>query len=130
MHAIGGGRGKARTTGRRPAAWLALFSLFLQLWVTAGHFHPEDFASFPGATQTREGVSASTDPGTRPSGALLHNECALCLSVQTTGSAALANVASPNVPAVLGAAAVEPVAALPRSLPAHLLFQTRAPPIA
>src|SRR5262249_8373933 len=116
--------------GRKLAAWLALVSLLLQLWITAGHFHPEDFASFSGATQAGNGVAASPDPGTKPTGALLHNECALCLSVQTGGNAALADSASPNEPAVLGAEPLELVVSLARRLPAHLLFQTRAPPIA
>jgi hypothetical protein len=130
MHRIEGRRGEARTTGRKVSAWLALFSLLLQFWITAGHFHPEDFVSFPGARQAGDRVSASTDPGTKPAGALSHSECALCLSAQTAGSAALAHAASPNLPAVLGAVALEPVAAPPRRLPAHLLFQTRAPPTA
>jgi hypothetical protein len=130
MHAIRGGRGVARVTGRKLAAWLALFSLFLQLWISAGHFHPEDFAAFTGATQAADALRASTDSGTQPSGALLHNECALCLSVQNAGSAALADAASPDRPALLGRVALEPIAALPRTLPAHLLFQTRAPPTA
>src|SRR5690242_5288969 len=70
MHAIRSGQGEARVKGRKPAAWLALFSLFLQLWITAGHFHPEDFASFIGATQAADAVRASTDSGTQPSGVL------------------------------------------------------------
>ena len=130
MRAIEGRRGEARATRRKLAAWLALVSLLLQFWGTAGHFHPEDFASFVAATHAGNGVRASTDPGTQPSGALLHNECALCLSVQIVGSATLANAASPNELDILGAVALEAVAALPRSLPAHLLFQTRAPPVA
>ncbi|HEV2550133.1 MAG TPA: hypothetical protein VGU20_22670 [Stellaceae bacterium] len=130
MSSIAGRRGEARATSRKLAAWLAVVSLLLQLWITAGHFHPEDFASFLGATQAGDGVAASTDPGTKPAGALLHSECAICLSAQTAGSAALANAASPNGPTIISAAALEPAAALPRSRPAHLLFQTRAPPIA
>jgi hypothetical protein len=130
MRTIEERRGEARAARRKLAAWLALVSLLLQLWGTAGHFHPEDFASLVGAVQAGNGVRASADPGTQPLGALLHNECALCLSVQIAGSAALANAASPNAPDILGAVALEAVAALPRSLPAHLLFQTRAPPVA
>ena len=129
MHAIAGGRGKARTTGRKVAAGLALVSLFVQLWITAGHFHPEDFALLTGVGLPGDGFSASSDPGTQPSGTLLHNECALCLSVQTAGGAALASAASPSELAILAVMALEPVAAPPRTPPAHLLFQTRAPPI-
>ncbi len=130
MRQNGNRRGKAAATGRKRVAWLALFSLFLQLWITAGHFHPEDFAAFSGAMQAGGGVTASADPRSEPAGALLHNDCALCLSVQTAGNAALAKAASPGEPAILGVVALGNVAALPRTLPAHFLFQTRAPPIA
>ena len=130
MRQNGNPRVEAVSAGRRHVAWLALFSLVLQLWITAGHFHPEDFAAVAGAMQAGDEVTASTDPGTKPPGALLHNECALCLSVQTVGSAALANAASAKEPATLGAVALGHVVAPPRNRPAHLLFQTRAPPIA
>jgi|SRR5579864_4949052 len=129
MRQNGNPREETAPTGRKLAAWLALFSLFLQLWITAGHFHPEDFAAFSGAMQAGGEVTASADSGTEPAGTLLHNDCALCLSVQTAGNAALAKAASPNEPAIVGVVALGHVVALPRSLPAHLLFQTRAPPI-
>jgi hypothetical protein len=130
MATIHGGRGEARATCRKLAAWLALFSLLLQLWLTAGHFHPEDFASLRGKAQASALLTTSADHGTQPASALLHEDCALCLSAQIAGSARLSAAASLGALAVLDVVVADDVAALPRSRPPHLLFQTRAPPIA
>ena len=117
-------------TGRKAAAWLALVSLLLQLCITAGHFHPEDFAGLPDAAHAGAALAASTDHGRQAPSAILHEDCALCLSVQIASSAALTAAAFFIEPAVRDAVALGNIAALPRGLPAHLLFQTRAPPTA
>jgi hypothetical protein len=130
MRVIRGGRGEAMARGRKLAAWLALFSLLLQLWITAGHFHPEDFATYARSAQAGTVLSAPTDRGTQPAGALLHEDCALCFSVQIAGSAGLTSAALLSEPEILDAGVLDHIAALPRSPPAHFLFQTRAPPIA
>ena len=130
MRAIRSGRGEAKARIRRLAAWLALFSQLLQLWITAGHFHPEDFAALRGTAQAGVVLTTSANHGTQPASALPHEDCALCLSVQIVGSARLTAAASLSAPAVFDVVVVDEVAALPRSRPPHLLFQTRAPPIA
>jgi hypothetical protein len=130
MHAIRGGRGETRAGGRKLAAWLTLFSLLFQLWITAGHFHPEDFAGIRGTAQAGALLTTSADHGTQPASAVLHEDCTLCLSVQIAGSARLTAAASLSRPSVLDVVVLDDIAALPRSRPPHLLFQTRAPPIA
>jgi hypothetical protein len=130
MHAIRGGRGEARASGRKLAAWLTLFSLLLQLWVTAGHFHPEDFSALRGTAHAGVLLTTSADHGTQPASARLHEDCALCLSVQIAGSTRLTATASLSEPTVLDVVVLHDITALPRSRPPHLLFQTRAPPIA
>jgi hypothetical protein len=129
MRVIRGRRGKSRARGHKLAAWLALFSLLVQLWITAGHFHPEDFATFARPANAGPVLATPADHGTQPVRALLHEDCALCLSVQVAGSAALTSATLLSEPETLGAGILDDIAALPRSPPAHFLFQTRAPPI-
>jgi hypothetical protein len=102
----------------------------LQLWVTAGHFHSEDFSAFRGTAQAGAGLTTSADHGTQPASALLHEDCALCLSAQIAGSTRLTATASLSEPTVLDVVVLDDISALPRSRRPHLLFQTRAPPIA
>ena len=131
MHAIRGGRGKVRTTGRKLAAWLALFSLFLQLWVTAGHFHPEDFATLYRSDLAQTTLAApGDDRGTVPLGATAHDDCALCLTVQLTGNSTLAAAPVLTAPAAHPHRPAAIVRAFHLTATPHLLFETRAPPIA
>jgi hypothetical protein len=131
MHAIRSGRGKARATGRKPAAWLALFSLFLQLWVTAGHFHPEDFAALFGIGGGGVAVTgAQDDNGSWPSTAFDHDDCALCFSVQLAGNSTLPASPALTGPRRYAQPPTTTVEAFQVTSSRHLLFETRAPPLA
>ena len=117
--------------GRRFRAWLACFSLLLQLAATAGHFHREDFA-FLAAGQAAMAADAVQGTPAQPRGQPTlpaHDDCSLCFSLQLFGASA------PPAPVILAAPGdVRGTPALPLptwrlASPAHVLFHTRAPPI-
>lgn len=118
--------------GRSFRTWLACLSLLLQIAATAGHFHREDFAfiaSGEAMALAANGEGAPAQPGGQPT-LPAHDDCSLCFSLQLTGNSAL--------PAVVVLAAPDEHRIVPPSsatelrltAAAHLLFQTRAPPIA
>ena len=118
--------------GRSFRTWLACLSLLLQLAATAGHFHREDFALGAGkatALAATDATGVPAQPGGQPT-LPTHDDCSLCFSLQLAGSSAL------PVPVVLAApdehriVVRPPATALRLTAAAHLLFQTRAPPIA
>jgi hypothetical protein len=117
----------------RRVAWLALFALWLQLGLSFGHTHPEDFFGLGGKKQA-ELTAAHTSAGA-PVGSIadiLGHEatCAICASV------ALAGTIMVPVPPVVAPPRFERGAPPPLYdqaavfRPPHLLFQTRAPPVA
>jgi hypothetical protein len=130
MQGIEGRRGEARTTGRRLAAWLALLSLVLQLWITAGHIHPEDFAAPFGSAGT-EAAQASSGPagGGTPTRLAAHDDCALCLSVQLAGHSTVPVAPTLAPPPDRSYHPTAIVRAFHLTPPSHLLFETRAPPL-
>jgi hypothetical protein len=107
-------------------------SLLLQLAATAGHFHREDFAFIAdgkaAALAASDASGAPSQPGGQPA-LPTHDDCSLCFSLQLAGSSAL------PVPVLLPArderyiVPPPPATTLRLSAAAHLLFQTRAPPI-
>jgi len=131
MRAERGATRAMRGPARRWGAVLGLVALLLQLWVTAGHFHAEDFAFLGG--DRGEAVAAGGGngagwPGGQP-GAPAHDECALCFSLQLAGSAALPDIAPPPTPSEQLAEALVPPQELRLVATPYLLFRTRAPPI-
>jgi hypothetical protein len=130
MRGICGRRGNTPATGRKLVAWLALFSLFLQLWITAGHFHPEDFATLYGRDAAEAVlVAPSDDNGSVPSGLAVHDDCALCLSVQLAGNSTLPAASMLAPPADRPYRPATIVRTFHLTTPPHLLFETRAPPV-
>lgn len=113
--------------------WLACLSLLLQL-ATAGHFHREDFALIAAgkaaALASNDAPGAPAQPGGQPT-LPTHDDCSLCFSLQLAASSALpVPVLLPAAPDGYHIVALRPATALRRKAAAHLLFQTRAPPIA
>ena len=116
----------------RRVAWLALFALWLQLGLSFGHTHPEDFFGLGGKQQAQL-TAAHTAPGAPagPMSDVLRHEatCAICASI------ALASTVIVPVPPVVAPARFERGAPPPLydhavvTRPPHLLFQTRAPPV-
>lgn len=124
---------RQRRAGRSFRTWLACLSLVLQLAATAGHFHREDFAFI--AAGKAAALAANDAPGTpgQPSGQPTlpaHDDCSLCFSLQLAGSSALPAPVLLAPPAEHETAPPSPAPELRPTAAAHLLFQTRAPPIA
>ena len=130
MHAERGRRERS-ALGRKFRAWLALAALLLQLGATAGHFHPEDFAFLGGKSPTFAADGGSAAPLRDGQPALpTHDDCALCFSLQLAGGTAMPEaVGLPALPTEHGIALV-PIAEFRLAAASHLLFQTRAPPVA
>jgi hypothetical protein len=133
MRARGEGAARRGPAGRSFRTWLACFSLVLQLAATAGHFHREDF-TFLAAGSAEAGATTGTpyapaQPGGQPT-LPSHEDCSLCFSLQLAGSSALPEPVVLAVPDEHRMAPPRPATVLRLTAAAHLLFQTRAPPIA
>jgi hypothetical protein len=117
--------------GRRFRAWLACFSLLLQIAATAGHFHPEDFA-FIAAGQAAMAATAVQGTPAQPGGQPTlpaHDDCSLCFSLQLVGASAPPALVVLAAPGDVQGTPVLPLATWRLASPAHVLFHTRAPPI-
>jgi hypothetical protein len=124
----------AENTGARRSArsWLAVGLLLVQLLVTAGHFHREDFAlpvergSALAATQSERQTPLPSRQPMLPA----HDDCALCFSLQLAGGTAMPHPVLLPLPAEQALAVPRPIAELRLAQAPSLLFRTRAPPIA
>jgi len=115
----------------RRAAWLALVALWLQLALSFGHYHVEDFAGL-GRLSGFELVRA-TPPSGSPvnpfSEGIGHEACAICASMALADCLVLPDpvrVATPSLPGCRSRAT--PEAFVLAGAP-YRLFQTRAPPV-
>jgi len=125
-----GGMGRwARGRVRRGGAWLSIAALFFQLLVTAGHFHAEDFGFLPGPPAETAFVGSPGGPGGDKPGALAHDDCALCFSLQLASSTALPDIAPFAAPPEFFAELRPPLEQPRRAARPYLLFRTRAPPV-
>jgi hypothetical protein len=110
---------------RRFGSWLALFALALQLTLSFGHMHAEDFA--PAATQTS---TTAGDAGTAEDHGLGHHDCDICANM-----AMLASLVVPLPPSVALPACSQFIV-LAETGPQIVFgfvprqFQARAPPLA
>jgi DUF2946 family protein len=110
----------------RFGSWAAIFALAIQLVLSFGHIHLENFQGSPALT------ASSSQPNPNTSGdddrGRAHDFCTICASLNLTSSSVLPAVAVPATPidnphswtAVLHPAQV--------SYRVHFLFQPRAPP--
>jgi hypothetical protein len=111
-------------TKMRFGGWLALFALGLQLALSFGHIHAEDFAA---ANTT---VAHQTAPQNAPAGD--HDGdpdfCAICAVMHMAGTSLLPGAPSVSLPAAITFVvfAAADLTALPPS--ARQSFQARAPP--
>lgn len=109
----------------RFGAWAALFALAIQLVLSFGHIHAEDFRGSSAAA-----AQSLTQPDTRGDGdgAVRHDICAICASLNLTSSSLVPAVELPAAPVAhpyRWDAALRPVRI---SSNLHFLFQARAPP--
>jgi hypothetical protein len=125
-----------RGTWRRGAAWLALLSFVLQIAISLGHVHPVGFFSRGRLVKIDDAVLAITPDATgaslpekHPPAASDRHNCPICLREQTVGGFVIP--AAPHAPPPFARLAAPERRAGPNwSTSAHLLFWTRAPPIA
>jgi hypothetical protein len=117
--------------GMRQGAWLALAAMLIQLVLSFGHMHAEDF--FPpqghGKLQWSAG-NAVPGPGSRAPESLAFDVCAICASMQMVAATVLPEPVALALPSEFGSAAPPPEVALLLTAPPHLLFHIRAPPSA
>ena len=113
---------------RRGGAGLGLLALLVQIVLSFGHIHAEDFqpaAARPIAALAHQSPSDPKAPPVRPD-----DHCPICMAVQL---AAAGVVAAPPVlvlPSELGRVTHRATVARDISVARYVLFRTRAPPIA
>jgi hypothetical protein len=115
----------------RLGARLALFALVVQLVVSFGHVHAEDFAATVAlAASAGHGSPSSGAPNGRHPSDTTNDICAICALIQ------LVHVSVPAMAPVLSAPTVfdwirhQPPRQLAASASSHELFRARAPPSA
>jgi hypothetical protein len=119
----------ARTvTWRRRAAWVALCGLLMQIALTFAHVHPL-------AVPSGAGPAIAADPGGAPSpqnapSAPDADHCSVCLAQHLAGHGVLPDLPVVAVPEAFGDAYLGPDNEAEIARPEHLLFHTRAPPVA
>jgi hypothetical protein len=115
-------------TRQRLSGWLALFALAIQLAVSFGHMHREEFVhGRPGQTVVTQGASGA---GTPTDGDDDYLTCDICATVHMAGTLLVPTPPPIALPAEISidrlTAAEHPAA--PR--PAALAFNARGPPSA
>jgi hypothetical protein len=114
---------------RRAPQWLALLAMMIQFVASYGHIHPEDFrpllqghgapvVTAPNGTGSGLGDGLATD-----------TDCPVCASISLLGSSALPDGIRVPMPSLQASAAILAFDALHLTLPPHLLFETRGPPL-
>jgi hypothetical protein len=109
-------------------SWAALFALTIQLYLSFGHIHLEDFqvssTAIAGSSQTQPGNPADDNHG--PGG---HDFCAICTALSLTASSTLPTVAVLAVPVDHPHAWVVDIRTAQLPCNVHFSFQARAPPL-
>jgi hypothetical protein len=112
---------------RRFGGWLALFALALQLMLSFGHIHAEDFAANPGAVTLVHSDEGPIDSDGNRHG-LGHADCAICAVIHLAATLLLPPPPQVPLPATETFAWF---AAVERHVPPRAPrqpFQARAPP--
>ena len=102
---------------------LALFALALQLLLSFGHTHAEDFAAAPG-----HAIVAPADPSPDEDGDRHHADCAICAVIHLTGTLLLPAPPHIALPAAETFARVATRDLREPSRAPRQPFQARAPP--
>ena len=114
-------------SNRRFGSWAALFALAIQLVLSFGHIHLEDFqgSSAAAASQAQPNTPADDD-GDRGFGP--HHFCAICAAVSLTASSVLPAVELPATPVAHCHKWVVDFRPVQVSYGVLFPFQARAPP--
>jgi len=113
---------------RRGGAELGLLALLVQLVLSFGHIHPEDFrpaAAPPVAALAHQSPSQPTTPPGHPD-----DHCPICMAVQLAAAGLVATPPVVAIPSELGRIEHPATAARDISVARYVLFRTRAPPAA
>jgi hypothetical protein len=120
----------ARTvTWRRRAAWVALFGLLMQIALTITHVHPIAIRSKVAGPAVAADYGGGPSPQNSPA-APDTDHCSLCLAQHLAGHGVLPDLTVIVVPEAVDDAYLGPDNEIEVSRPEHLLFHTRAPPVA
>ncbi|HLI21219.1 MAG TPA: hypothetical protein VKV32_08890 [Stellaceae bacterium] len=109
--------------------WLALLAMFIQFVASFGHFDPGDFQFLERGHSSLTLVAAHRSVGSSGSGMAADTDCPICASITLLGSSALPEDLRVPMPAVRHAVVLASLDALHLTPPAHLLFDTRGPPL-
>jgi len=118
-----------RTNLLRTPHYLALLAILLQLVLSFGHFHAQNFAALQSGHQPLALANAQGAAGGAGQGLAGDIDCPICSSVQLLGSTALPDGVHLRAPIIRHAGISFSVAPLRLTPPAHLLFATRGPPV-
>jgi hypothetical protein len=109
-------------------SWAALFALTIQLYLSFGHIHLQDFQvsspAIAGSSQTQPGNPADDDH--RPGG---HDFCAICAALSLTASSTLPTVALLAIPVDHPHPWAVDLRTAQHPHNVHFPFQARAPPL-
>lgn len=117
-------------TWRRRAAWVALFGLLLQIAISFAHVHPLSFRPDGRTVIVRDdGAGGAPSPQNDPA-APDQDHCPVCLTLHLAGTFVVPDPIGVAAPAIVGLLPLGREDSFELSPPKHLLFRTRAPPIA
>jgi hypothetical protein len=109
----------------RFASWAAIFALTIQLVLSFGHIHPEDFQASSAVAASQAQPDHPADEDGSPVG---HCFCAICAAQNLTSSSVLPTNALPITPNDYPYKWVAHLRPAQFSRSVHFLFQSRAPP--
>ncbi|MFZ0400195.1 MAG: DUF2946 family protein [Pseudolabrys sp.] len=108
--------------------WAALFALAIQLYLSFGHIHLQDF-QVSSIAITASSQAQPNNPVDDDHGSGGHDFCAICAAVSLTASSALPTVAVLAIPVDQPHRWVVDVPTTQLSGKFRFLFQARAPPL-
>jgi hypothetical protein len=114
---------------RSAPPWLALLAMLIQFVASYGHFDPGDFNFLQRGHSPLTLASAHWLGGSGGNGMASDVDCPICASMTLLGSSALPEGVRLPMPSFHGAVVVASFDALHLTPPAHLLFETRGPPL-
>jgi hypothetical protein len=118
---------------RRTGARLGLFALAVQLVLSFGHIHLQDVIprSILGAATSHDAWSGGSSSGQHTPSGLPDDDCPICMAMHVAASGLLPVTPMAALPDPFGFALRPTIfEKLDVSIPRHILFQTRAPPLA
>lgn len=119
-----------RRSLRRAPPWLALLAMLVQFVASYAHMDPGDFAFLLHGHGTPALASGNWSGSGGGNGMAADINCPICASMSMLGSSALPEGVRLPMPSSHGTALLASFAALHLTPPAHLLFDTRGPPLA